>query len=702
MFLAFIIQCMSLARCGVSSARTISCIIFFALFSISATPAHHYDTQGAARAFKDARQKRARISQEAQSSLKQYLECAKAYRLVYMKDPHYGRSGDAIYEEGCVYQEMGDRFGDAEYYKTAAKRFNFLVSDYGGNQNCPDALVRVVDIYSNRLNNRKAAEQAYERLRGSYKRSESSLQQAQELLAKARQPKGAAAKPPATLAILAKPAAEASSGSEISVDSIRYWSTSDYTRVVIDMDRDTRYERFQISNPDRIYFDISNAKLNKDLQNRTFAVGDEFLKQIRVAQYRPDMVRVVLDFAAVSEYSLFELHNPFRLIIDIHGEHKTQEEGKRSPVVSESRPDETGPAVSKPTSAEAKSTNKSAKHPAQSDARQSAPAAQTLGTKAPSAAGSEAPKASPVVTQNEPSGLGEPKPLSAPQLGETTGGKAESKRPESSDTKLPTRTSSIPAAAIKSAPPTSLGSRTLTRVLGLKVGRIVIDPGHGGHDTGTIGPGGLMEKDLVLALAKSLQKMVQEKLGAEVVLTRNDDSFVPLEERTAIANQHRADLFVSIHANSSRVRSISGVETYYLNFAKTAAEREVAARENATAVNNVRDLEDLIKKIAQADKSAESRELAAMLQKRLYLGARQLIPSTHNRGVRSAPFVVLIGANMPSVLAEVAFISNPKDEKLLGKEENQYRLARALFSGVESYIRTLGMDIAHNQQPQSR
>ena len=242
----------------------------------------------------------------------------------------------------------------------------------------------------------------------------------------------------------------------------------------------------------------------------------------------------------------------------------------------------------------------------------------------------------------------------------------------------------------KAAAPTSRGDRTLTRVLGLKIGRIVLDPGHGGHDTGTIGRGGLLEKDLVLQVAHVLKRLLEDKLGAEVVLTRDDDTFISLEERTAIANQARADLFISIHANSSRSRVVSGVETYYLNFARTDAEREVAARENATSVHNISDLQNLIHKIAQADKSAESRELAAIMQTKLFGSARQLFPSARNRGVRSAPFVVLIGANMPSVLAEVAFISNPGDEKVLKQDNNRQRLAQALFAGIEGYMRTLG------------
>jgi N-acetylmuramoyl-L-alanine amidase len=237
----------------------------------------------------------------------------------------------------------------------------------------------------------------------------------------------------------------------------------------------------------------------------------------------------------------------------------------------------------------------------------------------------------------------------------------------------------------------------MTRTLGLKIGRIVLDPGHGGHDAGTVGPGGLREKDLVLHVAQQLQKLLEDRLGAEVVLTRNDDTFIPLEERTAIANQHQADLFISIHANASRSLAASGVETYYLNFARSDEAQEVAARENASTIRNIRELQSLLRKIAQADKSTESRELAALLQKRLYTGARKVYPLARDRGIRSAPFVVLIGANMPSVLAEVGFISNPRDEKVLRKEDNRHRLAEALFAGIEGYMKTLGSDVAANQ-----
>jgi N-acetylmuramoyl-L-alanine amidase len=170
-----------------------------------------------------------------------------------------------------------------------------------------------------------------------------------------------------------------------------------------------------------------------------------------------------------------------------------------------------------------------------------------------------------------------------------------------------------------------------------------------------------------------------------------------LENRTAIANRCEADLFLSIHANSSANRGASGVETYFLDFARTSAEREIAARENAATVHTYRDLEELVKKIARADKMAESRELAGFVQKALYGEVRQVFSSTKNRGVRSAPFVVLIGAKMPSVLVEVAFLSNPRDEKLLKKEPTLQNVAKALCLGIEGYMKALGSHVARIQ-----
>ncbi len=239
---------------------------------------------------------------------------------------------------------------------------------------------------------------------------------------------------------------------------------------------------------------------------------------------------------------------------------------------------------------------------------------------------------------------------------------------------------------IREAKPTASGDRSLIRALGLKIGRIVIDPGHGGHDTGTIGPDGLEEKDLVLEVGRRLGKLLDTRLGAEVVYTRKDDTFIPLETRTAIANQQRADLFISIHANSSHDPAARGVETYYLNFTSSPEALEVAARENAVSEKSIYELQDLVKKIALKEKIEESREFAGDVQESLHSGLAAKSPAIRNRGVKKAPFIVLIGANMPSILAEISFVSNPADEHRLETSEYRQRIAESLYRGIAKYV----------------
>ena len=197
-----------------------------------------------------------------------------------------------------------------------------------------------------------------------------------------------------------------------------------------------------------------------------------------------------------------------------------------------------------------------------------------------------------------------------------------------------------------------------------------------------------MEKDLVLDVALRLEKMVRAELGAEVILTRGTDVFVPLEERTAIANSRGADLFLSIHANSSRNSTARGIETYFLSFARNAHAEEVAARENAISAATLKDLQGLVKAIALNSKIEESRDFATSIQESMVANVRGRYPVS-DRGVHTAPFYVLIGANMPSILAEIAFVSNPEDEKHLKTSEYRDTIARSLFTGVRQYLDSL-------------
>jgi N-acetylmuramoyl-L-alanine amidase len=256
-------------------------------------------------------------------------------------------------------------------------------------------------------------------------------------------------------------------------------------------------------------------------------------------------------------------------------------------------------------------------------------------------------------------------------------------------------TSQLDTPESREARPTAAGDRSLTRALGLKIGKIVIDAGHGGHDTGTIGPNGLLEKDVVLDVAKRLGRLLETRLGAEVVYTRRDDTFIPLETRTAIANRERADLFISIHANSSHDSDARGVETYYLNFTSSPEALEVAARENAVSEKSIHELQDLVKKIALKEKIEESREFAGDVQESLYGGLALNNAGIRDRGVKKAPFIVLIGANMPSILAEISFVSNPTDERKMETSEHRQRIAESLYRGVSRYVNGLsGVKVA--------
>jgi len=204
-----------------------------------------------------------------------------------------------------------------------------------------------------------------------------------------------------------------------------------------------------------------------------------------------------------------------------------------------------------------------------------------------------------------------------------------------------------------------------------------------------------MEKDLVLDVGLKLGKLLEDRLGAEVVYTRDDDTFIPLETRTAVANKEQADLFISIHANSSNDASARGIETYYLNFTSSADALEVASRENAVSEKSIHELQDLVKKIALKEKIEESREFAADVQKSLYGGLVSRNPGLRDRGVKKAPFIVLIGANMPSILAEISFVSNPGDEKKLKTNDYRQRIADSLFKGISKYVSGLsGVKVA--------
>jgi N-acetylmuramoyl-L-alanine amidase len=247
----------------------------------------------------------------------------------------------------------------------------------------------------------------------------------------------------------------------------------------------------------------------------------------------------------------------------------------------------------------------------------------------------------------------------------------------------------VPGGTIPSVPTANTaGGFSMSRQLGLSVSRIVIDAGHGGHDPGTPAKG-LNEADLTLDIALRLEKLLQKETGVEVVLTRRTDVYVPLEERTAIANRSNADLFLSIHANSSRNVTAKGVETYFLSFASSPEAEAIAARENSASEREMHQLPDIIKAISLNNKLDESRDLANMVQNSLVTTLSKTNKEVRGRGVKKAPFVVLIGAAMPSVLAEISFITNKQELQLLKTAAYKDKIALALYNAVLKYRKSL-------------
>jgi len=514
------------------------------------------------------------------------------------------------------------------------------------------------------------------------------------------------------------------------VTGIRHWSTADYTRVAIDVESDVKFSSQRIATPSRLYFDLSDTRLASTLVGKTFDVDDGFLKKVRVAQFAPRRTRVVLELDSFSHYDAFLLSNPSRLIIDIHGKNRHSKiandaaHNLRQESPSSANSEDVAAA---PADDEGLAFSGSSSTSAHQDEEDSESARSGDETSSPAQAGSSAsrPSADGVVKRIVDAD-GEDRGAPPPEAKRTTRAlnKAISKKEKHEDKGLepdeskssiaenksgaggqgrsttPSRllASSEPANSdftAREARPTVSGDRSLIRALGLKIGKIVIDPGHGGHDTGTIGPNGLEEKDLVLEVGRRLGKLLESRLGAEVVYTRRDDTFIPLETRTAIANQARADLFVSIHANSSRDSDARGVETYYLNFTSSREALEVAARENAVSEASIYELQDLVKKIALKEKIEESREFAWDVQQSLHSGLAAKVPAIRDRGVKKAPFIVLIGANMPSILAEISFVSNPTDERHLSTGEYRQRIAESLYRGIAKYVNGLsGVKVA--------
>jgi N-acetylmuramoyl-L-alanine amidase len=601
-------------------------------------------------------------------SLVDYRLALTAYHKVYLTSPQAEEVTPSLIAEAELYDEMGRLF-DEKYFQSSIETYQFLLKQYPGSRFRSQAMYAIGEIQKEGLHQPDMAEASLKDYLKHFPKAEHSdearalLQQIAAERVRAKEEALAAAAAAAAAVVSASDALPEIKGKEMQqresdkgtprVLDIKTWNAANAVRIVVMLEDTIAFNATRIASPDRIYFDLHRAQLTPAVATQNLDVKDGLLKSVRIAQNKAGVVRVVLDVDGARDYTARLLANPYRLVIEVRNKPAvtTAKVNTQVPV--------TAAAVAPPPAIPTPSVVYAAKGVA------------------------ERPAARPEV----PSEITSARADDSPSIASKTSTSPAAAKKAAATAKVDRTAVLAPPSESK---PTRDGQHSLTRALGLKISRIVIDPGHGGHDTGTIGPHGLMEKDLCLDVALRLGHEIEEKLpGAEVVYTRKDDTFIPLEQRTAIANEAKADLFISIHANSSHDEAARGIETYYLNFATSEESMEVAARENALSQESLHDLQDIIKKIARNEKVEESKELASDIQDSLTHRLQLVSQNERNRGVKKAPFVVLIGANMPSVLSEISFISNPSDERLLKKTDQRQRVADGLYRGIASYLESL-------------
>jgi N-acetylmuramoyl-L-alanine amidase len=713
---------------------------------LPAMPAHartHRSASSTASQFSAASQQQSSLEARPveQRTRHDYERVINAYRRIYLAAPISPKAEPSVVASAQMMEEMGRRFHDPDVLRSAIKQYEFLRREYPGSKFRFDALFRVGEIYKDDLHDKKSADTAFEEFLRRYPHNQFALAARSALAQPAQQAtlrsKETTEAPTREVKIArkngddvesdnasdaaqvvapdhkpinhtSKDGAEDNSPEQPVASSdpanvkvsrvlgIRHWSTPEYTRVAIDLEQGVKFESQRIDNPDRVFFDLQNTKLDHKLAGKSFDVSDGLLKNVRAAQFKAGKARIVLDLDGDSDFTASMLSNPPRLIIDIRNKDIRNSEGTHRQI-AKTRLDTD--AISSAVPADDKNASAGAADSI-SDINSFSTAAKAEAAKARRTTVDRNGVKKTIVDADDKddddvttSSVAKLEPLEVKPVSNitaTTEPIVHARSNRKSTVKVPPTNLDT-----REAQPNASGDRSLIRALGLKIGKIVIDPGHGGHDTGTIGPNGLEEKDLVLDVSRRLGKLLQARMGAEVIYTRKDDTFIPLETRTAIANQESADLFVSVHANSSHDADARGVETYYLNFTSSPEALEVASRENAVSEKSIHELQDLVKKIALREKIEESHEFASDVQDSLHSGLAVKNPGLRDRGVKKAPFIVLIGANMPSILAEISFVSNPGDERRLETSDYRQKIAESLYRGIAKYVSGLsGVKVA--------
>jgi N-acetylmuramoyl-L-alanine amidase len=566
-----------------------------------------------------------------------------AYQEVVRQYPRSGYSDNALWQAGCLALDAFLRFGQDRDRAAAERLLHLLTTEYPSSSR-----VRLVPGQLARLTEESRSE------------SDGSAEAAASTVPDSATGAPARTRPPETAR------AGASISKPVRIRDIRREVLRDAVRITIELDSEVRFHDERLTGPVRVFVDLAPTQAAPALLEQTFRFDDsDIVRQIRIGRHPGSTTRIVLDAGGMSSYSVYPLYNPYRLVIDCFREQpkETPQETVRLEERPALAPPDAGPAALP-----------SAPLPDNDRNADSVRAAET-GEDAESVRDGESVR----TASADPSAADDVEQASAPS------------RPPLVAEALP---------AVRSAPVSAApvgGGYTMARQLGLSVSRIVIDPGHGGHDPGAKGRS-ITEAELVLDIALRVEKLLQNVPGMEVILTRRTDEYVSLQERTAIANREGADLFLSIHANASPNSSARGVETYFLNFASNMSAASVAARENAASGQAMGSLPDFLKAIALNNKLDESRGFASEVQKAMVERLRRTNRSLRDLGVKQAPFVVLIGAAMPSVLTEVSFVTNPQEARLLRGTAYRERIAEALVAAIRKYQSSLGTAATVAQQ----
>ncbi|MDO8445856.1 MAG: N-acetylmuramoyl-L-alanine amidase [Deltaproteobacteria bacterium] len=520
-------------------------------------------------------------SQKLRKSSHNWQKAIENFEAFIDKYPKDSRVAGAMLTVGELYERLYECSNNNEDINAAIESYRTLVKKFPKSPLADDAVFRTGEIYLKHKKNREAAYIEFDKVLRKYPKGNMAAKAAGRVKvlsakAKAEEPRK-------------QQTTEASDTGKdyIHVNNIKYWSTPDYSRVVVYADskvsfKETFLKEKDGDQPPRLFLDLSGSKLNRELM-QPISINDGLLKAARAGQFDLNTVRVVLDIESIDSYKIFALEDPYRIVIDVSGEKR------------EGESDQIGQIISK------------------------------------------------------------------------------------SDKAFKPATALVPVA--KKPEPNS----SLAQQLGLGIKRIVVDPGHGGHDPGAIGYGGMKEKDVVLDVGRRLRKILTEELGVEVIMTRDTDIFIPLEERTAIANTSGADLFVSLHCNASRNKKAGGIETYSLNFATDEESMRLAAKENATSMKNISDLQVILNDLMLNSKVNESSRLARYVQDSLLDILFDNGDRPKDRGVKQAPFYVLVGAQMPSILVEMSFITNKEEARKLSDEKFQRTVAESIADGVRKY-----------------